>query len=236
MIPTKIGVIGLLGIFGLTGAAFAGAGNGLPSGAHYNLELIAKKQCPSDAMKSSNRHVIFLLASFSDPNVVGSTKLTLNMTNKIKLAQGDFNVLDGNACDGDGATFQLPANPFTCASTNPPCADPSFQNYKVYIRPVGKPGTSLKMTTCGFEAGADGILGSADDTAICSTESTLQVRATGGKKFADVTKQLTTLYVDIDGDEVMDRIGLFDPRLQDYFWSVDTNGQAHVQVMFSTIR
>ena len=58
--------------------------------------------------------------------------------------EGDFRVLDGLACDRDGAKFQLPANPFSCPVDDPEClgSDPDFQNYTVWARALGKPGGS----------------------------------------------------------------------------------------------
>jgi len=221
-------IAGLPIMFGV-GISCAGVGNNLPGNPEYNLEIISQNRCPSDPMTGSNRHVITLLANFSDPNVVGSTKLTLNKTNKIMLSEGPYQVLDGNACDGDGAKFQMPANPFTCSSDDPACPNPTFMNYNVYVRSVGKLGTGIKATTCGFAAGADGLLGTADDVPVCSSENVVSV-STKNKKFSNVTQQLTTLVVDIDG--VQTRVGIFDSRLQDYFWSMDTTGKAHLQAFF----
>ena len=93
-------------------------GNGAPSGAHYNLNLIGVKktdQLPNDA---NNGHRIFV---------------NLNGNSKIYLYPGDFAVLDADATDGRGA-FQLPA--------------PSSLQYQVWIRAVGTPGGSGQITTC----------------------------------------------------------------------------------------
>ena len=130
-------------VFAMTGLAFAqgngasrgaqagkgnGTGNGAQSGSHYNLNIIGHDNCPGDDLKGTNRHVIDVL---------------LNGGNKINLVEGDFAVLDGNACDSDGALFRLPANPFTCADpTDPTCVntDPTFQEYLVFVRALGAPG------------------------------------------------------------------------------------------------
>lgn len=219
-------------VLGLAGVAAAGEGNGLPSGPHYNLQIIAHNKCPGTTAVDSNRHTIFLLANYTDSAVEGQTRLTLDPTNKIKLVQGEFQVLDGNACDGNSALFQLPANPYTCPDGGTSCEDPTFQKYRVYVRPRGKPGTGIKMTSCGFLAGEDGVLGTADDVSGCSTENLVQLRTKGGAKFIDATKVLTTLNIDVTGDGVPESIGLFDPRMVDYFWSADTTGKAHLQVVF----
>jgi len=191
-------------------AALAGVGNGLPGNPDYNLELIAYDHCPSDSKTGSNGHVIQLQANFTDSNVAGSTKVTLNKTNKIFLYQGSsFQVLDGNACDGDGAGFQLPAG-----------------GYAIYARAVGKLGSQIDMTTCGFIT--DPTTG--QETAVCSSGPNVVQTSTKSKKFTNVTTALTTITVTIDG--VVTTLPLFDPALSDYFWSVDTKGKAHAQLFF----
>jgi hypothetical protein len=52
--------------------------------------------------------VIDILLNFNDGSQNGTSPADLDRRNKIFLVEGDFAVLDGNACDGDGATFQLP--------------------------------------------------------------------------------------------------------------------------------
>jgi hypothetical protein len=223
---------GLLAACALGGVASAQVGgSGHPE---YNLEIIAKKDCPTQALADTSRHVIFVKADFSD-QPGGKTRSEVDPTNKINLVEGPFQVLDGNACNGDGAKFQLPANPFSCPAGATTCEDPTFQKYNVMARLVGKPGTAMKIGTCAFAAGADGVLGTGDDTATCSSENYVDVRTAGHSRFRDVTKELTTVYADIDGDGTLDRVGLFDPRLVDYLWSVDAQGQAHAQVFFVAV-
>jgi hypothetical protein len=147
-------------------------------------------------------------------------------------------VLDGNACDSDGATFQLPANPYTCPVDDPSClnTDPTFQGYNVYARALAKPGGSAQITTCAVGAGDDGIFGNADDEIVCSTENVVLVRNTGKSKFSNVTKQLTTLCLDTDGNGACDtRVGIFDASLYDYFWDYDNHGLRLAQLRFYPI-
>ena len=98
-------------------------GNGAPSGAHYDLNLIGVSQDKSASMTGSNTHVIFV---------------PLNGTTKILLSEGDFAVLDGNATDGSGA-FQLPS---------PDPTNSGYTTYSVYARALGTPGGSSITTTC----------------------------------------------------------------------------------------
>ena len=209
-------------------------GNGAPSGEHYNLNILGKDRCAGDDLTGSNRHTIQVLLHFSDTTTTGQLFATMDRRNKIFLKEGDFQVLDGNACDGNGATFQLPANPFTCPTEDPEClnSDPTFQNYTVWIRELGKPGGEAEMRTCAVDAGADGIVGNADDEITCSTENVVLVRSSGKSSFRDVTKQLTTLVVDIDGDGDLERVGIFDGRLYSYFWDFDNRGLRLVQLRF----
>lgn len=231
---TLLSLLGVVTLF----ASVASAGNGAPSGPHYNLNIIGHTNCPGDDLVGSNRHVIAVLLNFSDGNNNGQLASTLDRRNKIFLVEGDFQVLDGNACNGDGATFRLPANPYTCTASDPQClnTDPTFQNYLVFIRALGKPGGSATITTCATGAGPDSILGNADDEIVCSTENVVLVRNKGKSSFSNVTKELTTLCLDTDGNLACDtRVGLFDPSLLSYFWDYDNNGLRLAQLRFYPI-
>jgi hypothetical protein len=221
-------VLGTMVIFALCVApAGAQTGNGAPSGGHYNLNILGKTTCAGDDLTGSNRHTIQVLLNFDDGNNTGELLTELDRRNKIFLAEGEFQVLDGNACDGDGAKFQLPANPFTSEDT-----DPIFQGYYVYVRALGKPGGSATITTCAAGAGDDGVLHTADDEVICSTENVVLVRESARSKFTNKTKELTTIVADIDGDGLVERVGIFDDSLHTYFWDYDNQGLRLAQLRF----
>src|SRR5262245_56330621 len=105
------------------GATLAQAtGNGAPSGSHYNLNILGKDNCAGDDLTGSERHTIQVLLKFQD-NPDGTLAADLDKRNKIFLVpseiavgDSDFHVLDGNACNGDGATFALPMNVSTAYS------------------------------------------------------------------------------------------------------------------------
>jgi hypothetical protein len=217
--------------------AFAQTGNGAPKGSHYNLNILGKDHCAGDDLTGSNRHTIQVLLNFDDGSQDGTLYTSLDRRNKIFLSEGEFQVLDGNACDNDGAKFQLPANPFTCPVEDPECAntDPTFQNYSVWVRALGKPGGSATVTTCAVGAGDDGISGNADDEIVCSNENVLLVRSTGPSKFVNKTKELTTIYADVDFDGDTERVGIFDSRLYSYFWDYDNRGLRLAQLRFYPI-
>lgn len=225
-------------------------GNGLPHGSmkgSFNLQIIAFDKCPSGDFTDSNRHMIAIKADFTSDVKTGTGKQAfldsdVLKQNTIALAQGsDFQVTDGNACHGNGAAMTLPlttANLDCSATTDPSCPDPSFSEYRVYVRLVGKPGSKLDATACGAEV--EDTAFDANDTleVLCSTESTVDLSRTSGKngrpKFRDFSKELLTvcLSVDTDSGTCVQRVGLFDALLDNYMWKLDTQGRAHAQVRF----
>ena len=151
----RISVVLVL-VLALSTATVYAKGNGLPDGQKqiFRLELTAHDTCPSS---DPNGRKIFLQADFTDPDLnntgkkQGVTLASLVKTNKIFLREGDFEVLDGNACDGDGASFQLPAQEICSGKTQAECVDdPTFEDYEVYVRLVGKLGTAIKAFTPAF--------------------------------------------------------------------------------------
>jgi hypothetical protein len=132
---------------------------------------------------------------------------------KINLSEGDFAVLDANGTDGVAA-FQLPS---------PDPDGDGVTSYSVYARALGTPGGSSKTTTCAYDK--DGAL-------VCSSDSMVLVRNTGGSKFTNVSRELLYVVADIDGDGDLDRVPLFSDSLQDYFWEYDNNGLRLAQLRF----
>jgi hypothetical protein len=99
-----------------------GIGNGLPPGAHFNLNLIGVPQNKTADMTGNNGHRIFI-------------KLSGKVD--IYLREGAYQVLDANGTDNDGASFQLP--------------DPDDGSgnlaYSVWIRPVAGNG-NISFQSC----------------------------------------------------------------------------------------
>jgi hypothetical protein len=176
-------------------------GNGAPSGPHYNLNLIGVPKDKTADMDGNNGHRIFV---------------KLEGKSKILLYEGDnFQVLDANGTDNDGAAFQLP---------NPDPDNDGVTEYSVWARALGKPGGSATMTTCA----TDPITG----VEVCSTEQLVLVRSKGKSSFSNVSKELLYIYVDLDGDGTVERYPLFDDALEGYFWDYDNNGLKLVQLRF----
>jgi hypothetical protein len=229
-----------------------GKGNGAATGpGGFMLNVIAYDICPAGDFTGSNRHHIAVQANYS-LDQKGKLAVDIVRTNTIKLTSsgvgGDFQVLDGNACSNrgkDGAELTLPIDIDNCAD-DCPIADPTFTQYRVYVRLVGQPGSGFHITTCAEETD-DSIFVDAGGldalNILCSTENIVKVRETGGKKmrFTDYTEELLTICLDtFDDDGNFDgecdvRVALFDPRLTEYFWQWNTNGRAHAQLVFKPV-
>jgi hypothetical protein len=97
------------------------AGNGAPSGPHFNLNIIGVK----NKLKS-------------DITTGGRIFVPLSGSTKVLLSEGDFEVLDGNGTDGSAA-FQLP---------DPDADGDGVTSYSVFARALGKPGGSSSITPC----------------------------------------------------------------------------------------
>lgn len=166
-------------------------------------------------------------------NIIGVPKgKTASMTNtsghsifvpisggtKINLIEGaDFKVLDRNGTDGS-ASFQMPS---------PDPDNDGLTEYSVFVRALGKPGGSAQVTTCATDP--------ITLEEVCSTLSVLAVRSSGPSKFTNVSRELLYVHVDLDGDGTIERVPLFDDRLQDYYWSYDNNGLKLLQMRFYEI-
>ena len=91
-----------------------GNGNEMPSGEHYNLNIIGVSKEKNPNMGGGNGHRIFV---------------PLRGSANIHLSQGDFAVLDANGTDGH-ASFQLPV---------PDSDDDGITTYSVFARALGTP-------------------------------------------------------------------------------------------------
>lgn len=190
-------------------SSVAATGNGAPSGAHYNLNLIGVKktdQLPNDA---NDGHRIFV-------NLLGKSRIILK--------EGDFSVIDADATDGK-AVFQLPA-PENVYDESGNYVSPG--NYRVYIRALGKPGGKANLTTCG---NTTDVL-SGEVTTVCSLDNITLTREKGKSLFSDVTQSLTTVSY---YDELLQknvRVDIFDSIFEEYLWDYDNNGLKLVQLRF----
>lgn len=204
-------------------------GNGARVGrTGYLLNVIAFERCPSGDFAGSNRRAIAVQADYT-----GIATDRMSNVNKIVVRSGaDVRVPDGNACDANGATLQLPvdaANCRNCASTTLPA--PTFRQYEVRARVLGKPAGAATITGCTEMPVIDPATQAETPTSFCSVGQN-EIWVGTGREWENVSRQLLTVCIDTSGDSVCDeRIGLFDSRGRDYWWSVDSSGRPHVQLV-----
>lgn len=178
-------------------------GNGAPSGAHFNLNIIGVPKDKSADFSGGNGGRIFV-------DLVGSTK--------INLTEGSYQVLDANGTDGTAA-FQLP---------NPDNGTGQLA-YSVWVRALGKPGGSASMTTCFTEFSTATTWCNAGELAVNLnrvaggqkfvdvSKGLLQVCAD-----VDADPLVTTLQL----------VPLFSDLGTDYFWQYDNSGLRLAQMRF----
>jgi len=188
--------------------------NGFPNNGRgitlYKMNLIGHPGSPTSDMLNDQGKRIFVKLS-------GNTR--------IMLSEGDdFDITDADGTDGT-AGFTLP---------DPDPDDDGETWYGVYVRPKGKPNTSMNITTCAT-ADWDNDATTPDEE-LCSLETKVLVRGTGKPRVDNVSKELLTACIDTDGDQVCDeRVFLFDDRAENYLWSVDNYGLRNVEVRFLEI-
>jgi len=202
-------------------AAPGETGNGAPSGAHYNLNIIGVPKGKTADMTGNNGHRIFV---------------PLWGKAKIMLTEGDFAVLDANGTDANGASFQLP---------NPDEDMDGTTSYSVFVRALGKPGGKATMQSCyedtdGTWCAVD-FVGGVEPITLESTK--------GPSRFENVSKDL--LYVDVcyawdagadtvlgtEDDVCTDvrQVPLFGDDTLSYFWDYDNQGLKLAQLRFYEI-
>jgi hypothetical protein len=212
-------------LVGAVVASPAWAGNGAPSGPHYDLNIIGVENAKKPPMAGSDRHTIFVplfstknngqvsTCTANNPGGTLSGSCTAIVDNPIWLIPGnDFQVCDGNGfdpaydCSGNlldstskiGAVFSLPCNTdITTEDINFGC-DPTLPSasYTVWARALGKPGGSAEVTTCATVNDlGGGVSGSGD--LFCSLENVTQplMRKNGQPVFQNVTDELTSMLV-----------------------------------------
>lgn len=182
-------------------------GNGAPSGAHYNLNIIGV-----DNPKN------FDYNTYDQQNTQGQGHrifVPLDGNAKIMLKEGDFGVLDANGTDGIAA-FQLP---------KPDSNLDGITEYSVFIRGLGKPGGTATMSSC-ITDGTD---------TYCSIDQGVYVSLSAhgnDNKFTNVSKELLYVYADTNGDGTVEKIPLFSDPLYTYYWDYANTGLRLAQLRF----
>lgn len=191
----------------------ASRGNGGPSGAHTNLNIIGVKNKGDETGYTGGGKVIFV-------PLQGSCRIDLGM--------GDFAVLDKNCLDDGRAKYQLPS---------PDADNDGVTTYSVFARALGKPGGMSETQTCLEDKDTTGEV----IAEYCSINTTVQVRNKGKSSFTNVSRELLYVYADVDGDGVVDRLPLFDDRLGEdgsldsYYWKYQNNNLKLLQLRFYPI-
>lgn len=193
-----------------------GWGNGAPSGEHYNLNIIGVKYAKDvDGTGSSGHRIFVWLTGQTKINLCQSQPLPEGVTSPCDDIVG-FAVVDYNGTDNNGATFALPA---------PDADNDGVTTYSVYARALGTPLGSATNQTCGTEP----ISGET----LCSEVILELTRSKGGvSKFTNVSKALLYVWADVDFDGDVDRVPLFDSRLENYFWEYTNTGLKLAQFRF----
>jgi hypothetical protein len=183
---------------------FAGNGNGLPTGPHYNLNIIgAPKEKTGDGFTNPDRHTIMV-------QLTGKTNIYMTQAD-----EGDFAVIDGDGTDGR-AEFELA---------------PGY--YEVYAVALGKPNKHVIITPeaefddqLGEEVFA---LGSID---LSHNKKPSWERVTG-LFLVTVTIDVDGDPATTGDQTTYTNKWIFDiPELLEYYWDYDNNGCKLVQVRF----
>jgi hypothetical protein len=205
------------GVFSAVTSLFSGAtGNGAPSGAHYNLNIIGVGKGKTPNMTGGSGHRIFVGLGGKTAADTANTQIALSLS-----TDGTFKVVDANGTDDGRAEFMLPA-PGT---------------YSIWARSLGKPGGQAKVTTCAEYTYTDEVTGQTVTENVCSTSNEIFMRDKGKSSFKNVTPTLTTIDLDASNTEVITACGgttvsLFNPCLEGYFWNYDNNGLRVLQLRF----
>ncbi|MDH3651808.1 MAG: hypothetical protein OEQ53_19140 [Saprospiraceae bacterium] len=218
----------------------------------YLLNLIGVPKDKEAAMDDNNGRRIFVRLNGGETvtNPGGKWKEgkgfdDLDKINKILLQEGDFQVLDANATDDDGALFQLP---------DPVADDGTAPTYHIKARALGKPGGYATLTTCAeesFDGNTDIWCGSNGVTIEGHGKGGNGNKGGGKPVVVDVTENLLKMTLTIDPDldpelaaclgfedtdaddpEVETDVWLFDSCFENYFWNYDNHGLKLLQLRF----
>jgi hypothetical protein len=181
-------------------------GNGGPSGAHYNLNIIGVDKSKTADMTGNNGGRMFVA-------LWGSTK--------INLTEGDYKVLDANGTDGTAA-FQLPD----------PDNGQGQLAYSVWVRALGKPNGKASMTTCFTEYETNTTWCNAGEMIVSlSRTQGGQKFVDVSRQLLQVCADINTDPTITD----LDLVPLFSPLGTDYFWQYDNQGLKLAQMRFYPI-
>jgi len=177
-------------------SAFAGGGNDMPSGPHYNLNIIGVKS--DKDVGASNGHTLFVPLN-------GHCKIVMSQSQ-----DGAFQVIDRDGTDGE-ALFNIGDSDLTDARTH----------YLVFARALGKPGGSVVITPgATFEDQLGDVYFYLGEITISRSAGKPKTENITGMFYVDVA-----IDTDGDGiaDITYTREWVFDiPELLEYWWDSPT--------------
>lgn len=180
-------------------------GNGGPSGAHFQLNIIGVPKGKTASMTNNDgRRMLVPLA--------GSTK--------IMLSEGEFAVLDANGTDGS-ASFALP---------NPDPDGDGVTQYSVFARALGTPGGSSTTTTCASDLVTGELFCSVHNMVLTRTSGKSRFNNVSNELLfvtADLDRDGTLERVNLFGDALSDFFWQYDNNglklAQLRFYEIATN-------------
>lgn len=220
-----------------------------------SLAVAAPEGIPDDA----NRVFKFNIIGVDNPKTTdmdgdnGSRIfVNLNKPSAIYLVEGEeFDILDANGTDSDGALFQMPAPDLDAYNLEDKGDADTMSAYSIYIRSLGKPGGWATITTCAELADSTfaGLL-SGKLSSVLNREglfggyaSVEQVgqditeRPKGKSQFYNVTAELTTIVFKVevelaDGTIIVEyvRVPIFNDIIEGEYWEYDNHGLKLLQV------
>lgn len=214
-----------------TGVAFAG--NGAPSGPHYNINIIGHPKGYKGGGEDSNgRSIMIPLKNAVGPNAIiceedqsiltddtAPTWVTSEPTGaKIYFVPGDqFAILDRDATDSDGARIMIPTNGE---------ANGDWITVDVYIRALGKPNTCMDIDAYAYDL----------DQGLWFWSGSVDLnRKTGKSTFIKANELFDVWFCQVDelgaceaGTTV--ELSVFNDVFENYFWNILNNGTRLVQV------
>jgi hypothetical protein len=204
-------------VAGIVSPAFAGRGNNMPSGPHYELGLIGRpNEYTGSGTNNSNRHNIFIPLDTSG-YVDGKIKL--------RMTQGDgFLVIDGDATSDGLAKLQI-----------------NRGYYAVFARALGKPGGNLDFTAWFTYWIDDQQADLSDAIWLGNVDLTRNRKKPQTVEISKLFYYSGYLLYDPDGvpdsgDEYMELFTndwVFDILgFNEYWWDIDNNGLKRLEIRF----
>lgn len=230
----RVGITAVVALVWTAPMASAQNRNPCPGDKEYQFNIIGTKD-KNPPMTNNDGHRIFVkLNGTSNIYMTGDTDPT---TDGLQCGN-NFDVLDANGTDSNGATLLVPCDPLTAENLNPSVC------FDVYATPLGTPKGSANVdVVCTFN---DTCLGCNIDQGSCDTGNIdFSLARKSGKP---VTQNITKFFrasgcIDTNGSGTCDagdisfsNEWIFNiAALQDYYWAYDNTGNRITQIRFCDV-